>query len=72
MISFIFTACMALKTDNSFLRQMQTKLPQATYQWRCVEDKTMGWTFVFVRASGCSLKGSSVAITTETHDHVKK
>ena len=65
MISLLLTACLAAaSTGGRTMFQTQAKLPNATFQYRCVEDTTMNWTFVFVRAQGCALKGSNITVTT--------
>ena len=65
MISLLLTACLAAaSTGGRTMFQSQAKLPNATFQYRCVEDTTMNWTFVFVRAQGCALKGSNITVTT--------
>ena len=66
MISLLLTACLAsASTTGKVTLQSQARLPNATYQYRCVEDKTMGWTFLFLRAQGCALAGSGISITTK-------
>jgi|TARA_R110001583_G_scaffold21444_1_gene81421 hypothetical protein len=65
MISLLLTACLAAaSTGDRTMLQSQVRLPNATFQYRCVEDTTMNWTFVFVRAQGCALKGSNITVTT--------
>jgi len=66
MISLFLTGCFALANTNSKVTlQSKARLPNASYQYRCVEDETMGWAFLFLRAQGCTLKGSGVSITTK-------
>ena len=42
MISLLLTACLAAaSTGGRTMFQSQAKLPNATFQYRCVEDTTM-------------------------------
>ena len=66
MISLLLSGCLALASTNTrTIVQSKAKFADTTYQYRCVEDETMGWSFLFLRAQGCTLKGSGVSITTK-------
>jgi len=69
MISLLLSGCLALASTNTrTIVQSKAKFADTTYQYRCVEDPSVGWSFLSLEANGCMLKGSSVTVISQTGD----
>ena len=69
MISFLLSGCLALASTNSrVIVQSKAKFADTTYQYKCIEDPSVGWSFLSLEANGCVLKGSSVTVISQTGD----
>tara|TARA_Y100000004_G_C8833268_1_gene377139 strand:+ start:424 stop:756 length:333 start_codon:yes stop_codon:yes gene_type:complete len=69
MISLLLSGCLAMaNTSGRTIIQSQAKFADSTYQYTCVEEPSVGWSFLSLEADGCILRGSSVTIISKTGD----
>ena len=69
MISFLLSGCLAIASTNTrVIVQSKAKFADTTYQYKCIEDPSVGWSFLSLEANGCVLKGSSVTVISQTGD----
>jgi len=69
MISLLLSGCLALASTNSrTIIQSQAKFADSTYEYRCIEDPSVGWSFLTLEANGCILRGSTVTVISQTGD----
>ena len=69
MISLILSACLSMNgTNGRTIIQSQAKFADTTYQYRCIEDPSVGWSFLSLEADGCMLRGSNVTVISKTGD----
>ena len=57
-----------LRKKERTIVQSKAKFADTRYQYRGVEDPSVGWSFLSLEADGCILRGFSVTIISKTGD----